>query len=199
MRVAGHLRPARPSISFLGGDVRKFGNWVLALLLVLLSSAEASAQRRVTGRVTGTTGEPVQAASVNVQGTTIGAYTTEDGRYTLNNVPAGAQVLVVRRIGFRRLAQPLQANSDVLDVRLEKDVLQLETQVITGAATSVASRNAANAITVVNGAEVNRVPQPTIENGLQGKVPGAVITQNSGAPGGGIQVQIRGSNTVNGA
>ena len=122
--------------------------WVLALMLTLLVSAEASAQRRVTGRVTATTGEPVQAASVNVQGTTIGAYTGEDGRYTLNNVPAGAQVLVVRRIGYRRVTQPLQATSDQLDIRLEKDVLQLETQVITGTTTTVSSANAANAVAV---------------------------------------------------
>jgi TonB-linked SusC/RagA family outer membrane protein len=46
---------------------------------------------------------------------------------------------------------------------------------------------------------INAVPQQNIENALQGKIPGAVITQNGGAPGGGVQVQIRGSNTVNGA
>jgi TonB-linked SusC/RagA family outer membrane protein len=178
--------------------VRKFGLWVLTLVLTLCVSAEASAQRRVTGRVTGTSGEPVAAASVSVQGTTIGGYTVEDGRFTLNGVPAGAQTLVVRRIGYRRTTAPLAAGQDVANIVIERDVLQLETQVVTGQATTVSSRNVANAVTVVSSEEVNRVPQPTIENGLQGKVPGAVITQNSGAPGGGMQVQIRGSNTVNG-
>jgi TonB-linked SusC/RagA family outer membrane protein len=179
--------------------VRKLGLLVLTLLLTVLVSAEASAQRRVTGRVTAVTGEPIQAASVNVQGSTIGTYTAEDGRFTLNNVPQGSQVVVVRRIGYRRTTATLPATQDAVDLKLEKDVLQLETQVITGQATTVSSQNAANAVTVVAGAEVNRVPQPNIENALQGKVPGAVITQNSGAPGGGVQVQIRGSNTVNGA
>ena len=98
--------------------MRKFGLWVLTLLLTLGVSVEASAQRRVTGRVTGPSGEPVQAASVNVQGTTIVGYTTEEGRFTLNNVPAGAQVIVVRRLGFRRVAQPLSGVSDVADIRL---------------------------------------------------------------------------------
>ena len=177
--------------------MRKFGLWVLTLLLTLVVSAEASAQRRVTGRVTASTGEPVQAASVNVQGTTIGAYTAEDGRYTLNNVPAGAQVLVVRRIGYRRMAQPLQATSDVMDVRLEKDVLQLETQVITGTTTTVSSANAANAVAMVSGEQLNKAPTPTIENALQGKIPGAVISTNSGAPGGGSQIQLRGVTSIN--
>ena len=179
--------------------MRKFGLLVLPLVLTVFASTEAAAQRRVIGRVVGPSGEAVSNASVNVQGTTIGAYTADDGRYILNNVPAGAQVLAVRRIGYRHTTQFLSATSDAVDIRLDKDPLELETQVITGQATTVSSQNAANAVAVVSGAEVNRVPQPNIENALQGKVPGAVITQNGGAPGGGVQVQIRGSNTVNGA
>ena len=172
----------------------------MTLMLALFVSAEASAQqRRVTGRVTETTGEAVPNATVTVQGTAIGALSGEDGRYVLIGVPAGAQTLLARRIGYRRAAQALPAGADVADIHLDKDLLQIETVVITGQATTVSSQNAANAVTVVSSAEVNRVPQPTIENALQGKIPGAVITQNGGAPGGGVQVQIRGSNTVNGA
>ena len=177
--------------------MRKFGLWVLTLLLTLCVSTEASAQRRVTGRVTGPSGEPVQSASVTVQGTTIGSYTAEDGRFVLANVPAGTQVLVVRRLGFRRATQPLPATSDNLDIRIERDVLQLETQVVTGTATTVSSRNAANAVAQVSGEQLNRAPTPTIENALQGKIPGAVITTNSGAPGGGSQIQLRGVTSIN--
>ncbi|HEY2026237.1 MAG TPA: TonB-dependent receptor plug domain-containing protein, partial [Gemmatimonadaceae bacterium] len=178
--------------------MRKSGSWILALLLTLLVSGAASAQRRVTGRILSVNGEPVASASVNVQGTTIGAYSAADGRYTLVGVPAGPQAIVVRRIGYQRVTVALPATQDQLDIRLDRDILQLETQIITGQATTVSSQNAANAVTVVSGAEANRVPQPTVENAMQGKVPGAVITQNSGAPGGGVQVQVRGSNTVNG-
>jgi TonB-dependent starch-binding outer membrane protein SusC len=171
--------------------------WVLTLVLTLLVSAEASAQRRVTGRVIGTAGEPVQAASVNVQGTTIGAYTGEDGRFTLTNVPAGAQVIVVRRIGYRRAVQPLQATADQIEVSLLKDVLELERQVITGTTTSISSANAANSVASVSAAQLTRAPSPTLENALQGKIPGAVISTNSGAPGGGAQVQLRGVTSIN--
>jgi TonB-linked SusC/RagA family outer membrane protein len=181
----------------LGGDVRKFGLWVLTLLLTLCVSAEASAQRRVTGRITGPSGEPVVAASVNVQGTTIGGYTTEEGRFTLANVPAGAQVIVVRRLGFRRTAQPLAATSDNVDIRLERDVLQLETQVVTGTTTSISSANAANSVAQVSAEQLSRTPTPTVENALQGKIAGAVISTNSGAPGGGAQIQLRGVTSIN--
>src|SRR5207248_266664 len=88
-----------------------------------------------------------------------------------------------RRIGYHRNTVSLSAAQDQVEVRLEKDILQLETQVVTGQATSVSSRNVANAVTVVTSAEVNRVPQPTVENGLQGKIPGAVITTKRGQTG----------------
>jgi TonB-dependent SusC/RagA subfamily outer membrane receptor len=172
---------------------------VLALLFTTIAGAQASAQRRVTGRVTETSGAPVPNATVSVQNTTIGAISAADGRFTLTYVPSGAQVLIARRIGYHRATQMLGTNVDTVEIHLDPDLLQLETVVVTGQATTVSSQSAANAVTVVASGEVNRVPQPNIENALQGKVPGAVITQNNGAPGGGVQLQIRGSNTVNGA
>ena len=198
-----HLRlPARVAIRALRKartHFRYLGSALLVLLLSAFVSSHADAQRRVTGRVTESSGQPIPNATVSVQGTTIGGITAEDGRYALNNVPDGPQTIVVRRIGYRRVAQLLPTGGTTLDVQLEQDLLQLETVVVTGQATTVSSQNAANAVTVVGAGEVNRVPQPNIENALQGKVPGAVITQNGGAPGGGVQLQIRGSNTVNGA
>jgi TonB-linked SusC/RagA family outer membrane protein len=84
-----------------------------------------------------------------------------------------------------------------VDIKLEKDVLELERQVITGTTTTVSSANAANAIASVSGEQLNKAPTPTIENALQGKIPGAVISTNSGAPGGGAQVQLRGVTSIN--
>jgi len=177
--------------------MRKLGVWLGALLLVLVASVEASAQRRVTGSVTSTTGEPIGNVVVNVQGTALGTYTTDDGKFVLNNVPNNAQTLVVRRIGYRRVLQPLAAGVNQIDIRLVKDVLELERQVVTGTTTSISSVNAANAVAQVSGEQLNKAPTPTIENALQGKIPGAVISQNSGAPGGGMQVQLRGTTSIN--
>jgi TonB-linked SusC/RagA family outer membrane protein len=185
---------------FFGGDVRKFGLFIVALLLTVFANTEASAQRRVTGHVVGPAGEPVVSATVTVQGTALGTTTIQDGSFSIGSVPAGAQVLVVRRLGFRRVTQPISATtSENITVRLERDVLQLETQVITGTTTTVSSANAANSIAQVTGEQLNRAPTPTVENALQGKVPGAVISTNSGAPGGGAQVQLRGITSINAA
>ncbi len=177
--------------------MRKFVTWVCALLLTFFVSREASAQRRITGRVLGSSGEALASASVSVQGTALGAYSADDGRFVLTNVPNGAQVLVVRRIGYRRVNQPLAATADNIEIRLERDVLELERQVVTGTTTTISSANAANAVATVSGEQLNRAPTPTIENALQGKVPGAVVSTNSGAPGGGAQVQLRGITSIN--
>src|SRR3954466_5051892 len=135
--------PTTLTASFLfgGGDMRKFGMWLGALLLTLLAGASASAQRRVTGRGLGSAGEPIASATVSVQGTTIGTYTAEDGRFTLANVPGGAQVLVVRRLGYRRVNFPITTIQETAEIRLEKDVLELERQVVTGTTTSISSAN----------------------------------------------------------
>ncbi len=178
-------------------SVQRF--WVAALLCAALPAlGQAQQTRRVTGTVTvqGST-EPVSGASVQVVGTTLGTLADDAGRFTVT-VPAGPQQLSVRRLGYQAKVVPVGANVTEVAVSLIRDVLQLETQVITGQATTVARANAANAVTVVNTEQLNRVPQQTVENALQGKVPGAIITQNSGAPGGGLQVQIRGTNTING-
>ena len=177
--------------------MRKVGMWLGALLLTLLAGASASAQRRVTGRVLGSAGEPIPSAAVNVQGTTLGTHTAEDGSFAIGNVPTGPQALVVRRLGYRRVIRALPAIQDNVEIRLEKDVLELERQVVTGTTTFISSANAANAITAVSGDQLTRAPAPTIENALQGKIPGAVISTNSGAPGGGSQVQLRGVTSIN--
>ena len=173
---------------------------VFSLLLLLLVSASAFAQtRRVSGRVTVEgSGEPLVAASVNVVGTSIGGYTDDQGRFTLA-APDGPVTLRIRRIGFVQKNVPVAAGDQDVTVTLTRDVLELETQVVTGAATTVSSLNAANDVAVVSSEKLNRVPTPTIDQALQGKVAGAVITQNSGAPGGGTQIQLRGTSTILGS
>jgi TonB-linked SusC/RagA family outer membrane protein len=178
--------------------MKRISSSVFSLLLLVLFSASAFAQtRRVSGRVTVEgSGEPIVAASVNVVGTSLGTYTDDQGRYSLN-VPDGPTTLRVRRIGYTQKTLAVPAGATDANVSLARDVLQLETQVVTGTATTVSSANAANAVTVISADKLNRAPAQTIDYALQGKIPGAIVTQNSGAPGGGVQVQLRGVSTIN--
>ncbi len=191
----------------MGVDCRRMGGqtWLLAGLALALTLAVAPATRaqgtetRITGRVEDA-GEhqPIPAAVVLVTGTTLGANTSDSGTFTLR-VPPDARTLTVRRIGYLAQTVAITPGRTEYRVALQKDVLRLETQVVTGVATTVASQNAANAVAVVNTQDVMEVPAPTMENSIQGKVPGAVIVSNNGgAPGGGLQIEIRGITSING-
>jgi TonB-linked SusC/RagA family outer membrane protein len=170
---------------------------VIALLLTA-SSAQAQ-QRRITGRVaTVDGGAPLSSASVTIVGSTTGTYTNDQGQFSIS-APATTVTLRVRRIGYQQRNVVVPAGQNDLLVTLVKDVLQLEAQVVTGTSTAVSSLNAANAVSTVSSEALTRVAAPTVDNALQGKIAGAVISSNSGAPGGGTQVQIRGVSSILGA
>jgi TonB-linked SusC/RagA family outer membrane protein len=174
------------------------GVLVLALLaLAPFVATRAFAQQRITGRVSDAAdNRPIPAAAVLVTGTTIGQNSSDSGTFSFN-VPADAKTFVVRRIGYLAQTVLITAGKTEYTVVMQRDILRLETQVVTGVATSVASQNAANAVAVVNTQEVNQVPAPTLENSLEGKIPGAVVENNNGgAPGGSVEVQVRGVTSI---
>ena len=166
---------------------------------VLWSSTALAQQHVVRGTVTDfTTGTPVAAATVSVKGTSIAAVTTGDGRFTLG-APSGAFTLNVRRVGYTLGTIAVGADQNDVDVKLRASVVELDALVITGQATSISRRNSANDVATVGGEEVNRVHTETIESGLQGRVAGVNVTENSGAPGGGLQVRMRGVTSIFGS
>ncbi|HVS61176.1 MAG TPA: carboxypeptidase-like regulatory domain-containing protein, partial [Gemmatimonadaceae bacterium] len=166
----------------------------LLLLVVFSGSAFAQAQsREVTGRVTiAGTGQPLPDALVALAGQTAGVRTNERGEYRIR-IPDGDVTVFARAIGYKRTTQRIPSASSTADFALEKDVLELEGVIVTGQATTVERRNAATAVAVVSSEALARVPAPSLESALQGKVIGASINMNNGAPGGGGQIQIRGA------
>ena len=179
--------------------VTRISLFTLALVTLLGVVAASAQQRQITGRVTSAaTTEPIAGVTVSVTGTALTALTNAEGRYAIA-APSGAVTLVFRRIAFKRRELQVPADQTAADATLEPDVFNLEAVVVTGQATGVERRNAAIATSVVTGSEVTSMPAPAVDRALQGRVPGAYIQQNSGAPGGGTQVQIRGSNTVVGS
>jgi TonB-linked SusC/RagA family outer membrane protein len=170
------------------------------LSLFLLSVQLVMAQvRQVTGRVTNAaTGQGLAEATISVSGTGIVGQTGNDGNFVLN-APDGDLDLVVRGIGYKRQDVALPASQNTVSVALEPDVFKLEEIVITGQATGVARQNLPNAVAVVDAGELTRAPSQTLESALQGKIPGALIQANSGAPGGGYQLSMRGVSTINGS
>jgi TonB-linked SusC/RagA family outer membrane protein len=173
----------------------------LVTVMLLLCSVPAAAQTRtVTGTVTDAqTGEPIEAARIIVRGTTLRAATVPSGTFTLGNVPEGPVTLDIRRIGYQPQLVTLPAGSTTIRATLTRDLLRLSEVVVTGQATTVERRNLANSVATVNAADISRVSAESVEHAIAGKVVGASIQQNSGAPGGGVQVQLRGTTSINAA
>jgi TonB-linked SusC/RagA family outer membrane protein len=170
-----------------------------ALLAVCLCSVQAEAQRRITGRVTeegGTT--PVGSVTVLIPGTSTAVVTNDNGTFSLF-VPAGDVQLSARRIGYKRRNFTVRGDQTDASVSIERDPFRLETQIVTGAATTVARQNVANDVGLVTADQLSRVPAASIENALAGKIAGAQVIANSGAPGGGNQIRMRGVTSVFGS
>src|SRR5687768_15046675 len=164
-----------------------------ALATTLLASTSALAQTRtVAGRVVEAgTNAPIGSAQVQVKGTTTGTLARDDGTFTVL-APAQAITLTVRRIGFPPQDVPVAANQDSVTITMARDPLKLEEVVVTGLATGISRRNLANSVASVGADEVAKVPATSIENALQGKIAGAQIQMNTGAPGGGNRIRLRG-------
>jgi TonB-dependent starch-binding outer membrane protein SusC len=165
-------------------------------VLLALPAALAAQTREITGKVTvAGSSLPVTEATIGIVGGQLGVRTNERGEYRLR-VPASEVTILARAIGYKRQTTRVPMTQATADFALEKDVLQLEGVTVTGQATTVDKRNAATAIATVSAEELMVAPAKSIEAQLSGKVIGAAIYENSGVPGGGMQIQIRGATSI---
>jgi TonB-linked SusC/RagA family outer membrane protein len=173
---------------------------MLTLAIAVVLPQFAWAQTRVisgTVTVTGST-VPIAGARVTAEGTTAETRTGNEGTYRIT-VPEGQVTLIARALGYKRGLQVIAPNQTTENFTLERDVLQIEGVVVTGQATTIDRRSATTAVAQVSGDALNNVAAPTIQNALVGRVSGVNLQSNSGAPGGGIQMQVRGNNTILGS
>jgi TonB-dependent starch-binding outer membrane protein SusC len=180
-----------------GGRVRSFLVRGVAVVALGFAPTVLVAQtREITGTVmVQATNQPIPDAIITITGQAAGARSNERGQFRFT-VPAGDVSLMVRALGYKRQVKAVTAAQSAVAFELERDVLQLEQVVVTGQSTTLEKRNATTATSVVSSVEVNRAPAPSIESALQGKIVGASINMNSGQPGGGGQIQIRGVTSI---
>jgi TonB-linked SusC/RagA family outer membrane protein len=150
------------------------------------------AQVNVSGTVTNANNIPVQGASVKLKNSTLGTSTDDNGKFSLNLPGPGGQ-LEISYIGLK--SQTVQVSSSISDlaIKLEEDIGHLEEVIVTGLASSIKRANLAHAVGTISAKQlVGTTTQPTVDGALYGKFAGANISANSGAPGGGISVKLRG-------
>jgi TonB-dependent SusC/RagA subfamily outer membrane receptor len=166
------------------------------LLLSIIASPSAAQDRTIAGRVfPGVAGVPFAGAAVRVIETGTMVCADADGFFTID-APAGEVRLRVIPVGFGAQEIVVARGDRTAEVPLGEHVIVLDEVVVVGYSGGFADAATGVATSTVSSREIDRVPAQRIEGALQGKVPGAVIASNSGAPGGGFQILMRGAKTV---
>ena len=150
----------------------------------------------VKGKVIGSDGYGIAGVNVIEKGTTNGVITDVEGRYVLN-LTTENPVIAFSFIGY--VSQELSVgNKTVVDIVLKEDVKALEEVVVVGYGTQK-KKDLTGAIASVNSEDLGKMPALSFDQSLQGKVAGVQISQTNGAPGGNINIMVRGISSITGS
>ncbi|MEM6318309.1 MAG: SusC/RagA family TonB-linked outer membrane protein [Bacteroidota bacterium] len=165
-------------------------------LALLFSCQSVMAQFAVSGKVVDEDELPLIGVSILEKGSSRGTITDIDGNFTLD-IPVESAVLVFSYTGFSSQEVTVSSANPSLDVMMAEDIARLEEVVVSGLASAVKRSNSGNAVSTVSGEELTGKTSPqTLDNALFGKVAGVQMSANSGAPGGGVSMQLRGVATL---
>ncbi|OWP63180.1 SusC/RagA family TonB-linked outer membrane protein [Hymenobacter amundsenii] len=186
---------------FLPGRLLLLGG--LATLPLVAARAQASQPYALQGRVTDERGQPLPGVTVLLAGTTLGTATDAEGNYQLAvSQPPGPYRLTLSAIGFKTETRAITLGTSaavVTNVTLNSASQSLDNVVVIGSTVSVNRRELGNAITTIDGAELQKTGTGQVLNALQGKIAGAQVTQNSGDPSGSMSIKLRGITSLSGS
>lgn len=160
---------------------------------VLLASSISAQNRTVTGIVSDKAGAPIESATITVKGQKTVTLTDANGAFKID-VPSANSILVVSYVGAKSVEIPTAGKTTVL-VTVDVTDVKLSEVVVVGYGKSRRS-NLTSAQTTVSAKDIERTVNTTIEQAIQGRAAGVYVTQNSGQPGGGISVNIRGISSL---
>jgi TonB-linked SusC/RagA family outer membrane protein len=162
------------------------------ILLFVCSGLGVFAQKSITGKVINSKdNSPIGFATVTVKGTNVATVTNADGSFTIN-APSGNNTLIVSSVGFT--TKEVDASSGNVSVSLVETTSSLDEIVVTGY-TAQKKKDLTGSVAVVNVSNLKSVPGGTTESLLQGQASGVTVI-NSGLPGGGSSVYIRGITSI---
>lgn len=162
---------------------------ILAICFVTYTSAQ---NFEISGTIVDELNMPIPGVNVVVKNTTNGVATDFDGNFTISDVPTGS-ALVISYLGYITQEVVVTSNSK-LNIILAEDVAQLEAVVVIGYGTQT-KKEITGAVAVIGSETIEKLKPTRIEQAMQGQVAGVNITTNSGSPGGGSTISIRGVST----
>ena len=168
----------------------------LALVCGLSLSAQNQAMKTVSGTVLEEDGQPALGVTVMVKGTTIGMVTDHNGTFSLRVPDKPGQTIVFSCIGKVTQERPL--NRDTYHITLKDDSEMLTAAVVNTGYQKMDRRMSASAISSISGEDVIQNNAISIDNMLQGKVPGLMVLGSTSTPGAATKIRIRGTSTISG-
>lgn len=147
----------------------------------------------VSGTVTDEKNQPLIGVSIKLKGASIGTTTGNGGNFSVN-VPDANGTLVFSYIGFLSQEVPIKGRS-VINVKMVESISALNDVVVVGYGTQK-KKDVTGAVASVSENLIKDMPVSSIDQALKGQVAGMSITQNTGSPGGGVTVRIRGNNSI---
>jgi TonB-linked SusC/RagA family outer membrane protein len=169
-----------------------FTKQVFSLIIFLSLSFVVTAQKRISGKVTDNNGNPIQKASVVVKGTQTGTVTDADGSYSLT-VPVNAKVLQFSSLNMAPL-EVILGTQTTISPSLKPVETILGDVVVVGYGTQKRT-SVTGAVSTVNSKTISELPVASVQQALQGRVPGLSVT-NNGSPGTEPLVAIRGISSI---
>jgi TonB-linked SusC/RagA family outer membrane protein len=148
----------------------------------------------VTGSVSDSRGEALIGVSIVIRGTTKGTTTDNEGKFSIS-VNSASDILTFSFVGFKTLDVPVNSKTTITIV-LESSLNVLDEAVVIGYGTQKKS-DISGAISSIKGNDLNSTPSNTMIQSMQGRASGVDIRVASNAPGGGMRIRIRGTNSIN--
>ena len=149
----------------------------------------------VNGTVTEPNGEPLIRVAIQAEGSDTGTVTNEEGEFSIS-VDKGA-VLVFSFLGFESQTVAVGAQSTI-DVVMEEEVAALDEVVVIGYGTQRRS-DLTGSVSQVGARDINSFPSTNVLQSLSGRAAGVQVSPTTGAPGAGLNVRIRGTNSIQGS
>lgn len=170
-------------------------NLLIFTILLVLSFTDVSAQRKIQGTVTNSTGEVLPGVSISVKNTTKGTSTDFDGKFVLEGIK-DSDILVFMYLGYLKKEVTVNKNS-TFNIALDPETQQLEEVVIVGYG-SKNKKELTSAIASVKVKDLENTATANFDQALAGRVSGLQVSSVDGTPGAALNIVIRGGNSITG-
>lgn len=169
--------------------------WLVESLEAGMDFGPADFQTKVSGIVTDRGGEPLSVVNIVVESKDNGAISGLDGSFSIE--AAADHILVFSILGYRSERVNV-AGREYIEVRMEEDVTALGEVVLNAGYYTVSEQERTGNIATIKSEVMEKQPVGNPLAAMQGHLSGVNIVQNTGVPGGGFSVEVRGRNFING-